>query len=381
MVQIVGTKRAAEETTPSSRPVKGARHDCNEIICIGDSQPEIIEVIDCDASPPNVPGKVPEFENIDDTVVLSRDEHGADVEGVSQADIIPLPVPVLSSVEPPRRASGPAASKVYVGGKVTLAKNWTAGKSTDGWIMSEKLDGMRAVWMEGGLYTRTGNLIVAPEWFTRALPSEDVVLDGELFLGRGKFQEVMSVCRSSKMDDRWKQVKFMVFDAPDANGGILERLKVAREVLERSRVPNGTYFAEVLEQEVCDGTAELMGKLEEIERAGGEGLMLRHPTAPYRAGRVSDLLKVKTFKDDEALVIGHQSGGGKHGGRLGALLCRSRTGKEFKVGTGFSDAQRENPPSVGSVITFKYFELTKAGIPRFPVYYRQRQDIDTSIFN
>ena len=117
-----------------------------------------------------------------------------------------------------------------------------------------------------------------------------------------------------------------------------------------------------------------------MEAAGGEGLILRHPTAAHRGGRTTDVLKVKSKKDDEALVIGHEPGKGKHEGRLGALLCKLRSGVTFKVGTGFSDAEREDPPPVGSVVTIQYFELTEARVPRFPAYQRVRPDVAASDF-
>lgn len=246
--------------------------------------------------------------------------------------------------------------------------------------MSEKLDGMRAVWFNDKLFSRAGNQIIAPDYFTAALP-KGVTLDGELFLGRGRFQEVMSVCRSTKKKEGWKEVTYMVFDAPDFAGGISERLDEAKAALEESQRGRSDVYARVLEQEICTGAAAIAEKLKQVEADGGEGLMLRHPTADFRAGRVHDLLKVKSFLDDEALVVGHQPASeGKHAGRMGALVCKSRIGNQFRVGTGFSDAERAKPPAIGSVITYKFFELTKAGMPRFPVYDRIRPDVGVEAF-
>jgi len=101
---------------------------------------------------------------------------------------------------------------------------------------------------------------------------------------------------------------------------------------------------------------------------GGEGLMLRQPGSLYVAGRSATLLKVKNFQDAEARVLGHEPGAGRHKGRLGALLVELPNGKRFSVGTGFSDAERENPPPIGSVINFRYQELSEGGVPRFPSY-------------
>lgn len=108
--------------------------------------------------------------------------------------------------------------------------------------------------------------------------------------------------------------------------------------------------------------------------------MLRQPGSSYRAGRDSTLLKVKSFDDDEAEVIAHEAGKGKHTGALGALRCRNRAGKVFNVGTGFSDAQRRDPPKVGEIITYRYQELTKDGIPRFPTFVGARADADPAGF-
>ncbi len=94
--------------------------------------------------------------------------------------------------------------------------------------------------------------------------------------------------------------------------------------------------------------------------------MLRQPGSRYVAGRSSTLLKVKTFHDAEATVVGHQAGTGRHKGRLGALLVRLPDGTDFAIGTGFSDRERENPPAIGATVTFRYQELSDTGVPRFP---------------
>jgi len=98
--------------------------------------------------------------------------------------------------------------------------------------------------------------------------------------------------------------------------------------------------------------------------------MLRQPGSRYEPGRSATLLKVKRFHDAEAHVIDHQPGAGRHKGRLGALLVALPDGTELSVGTGFTDAQRNNPPAVGSTITFRYQELSDRGVPRFPSFVR-----------
>jgi DNA ligase-1 len=129
---------------------------------------------------------------------------------------------------------------------------------------------------------------------------------------------------------------------------------------------------------VCEGLDHLKAELARVEALGGEGLMLRQPGSNYEVGRSLTLLKVKNFLDDEATVLEHLPGAGRHKGRLGALLVELAGGARFAVGTGFSDLERENPPPVGSVITFRYQELSDGGVPRFPSYLGVRNDIAVS---
>ena len=102
--------------------------------------------------------------------------------------------------------------------------------------------------------------------------------------------------------------------------------------------------------------------------------LARRPGSRYEVGRSATLLKIKSFRDAEARVLGHRKGSGKHRGRLGALLVELPDGTRFAVGTGFSAAQRESPPSVGAIVTFRYQELSDAGVPRFPSFVGERPD-------
>lgn len=91
---------------------------------------------------------------------------------------------------------------------------------------------------------------------------------------------------------------------------------------------------------------------------------------------------MKSFHDDEALVLDHEGGKGRLEGQVGALLCINRQGALFKVGSGLTDAMRtaRTAPQKGTVITFKYFELTRDGIPRFPTFLRIRPDVAATEF-
>ena len=249
-----------------------------------------------------------------------------------------------------------------------LAESWDNERDLTGWYMSEKLDGVRALWTGEFFQSRQGNRFHAPAWFTQGFPTTP--LDGELWIDRKAFQQTVSIVRRQDGSDHWKKVLYVVFDAPTAGGTFEDRLKAIRE----SNLEQASAQMRVLYQSICEGTDSLRKELSRIESLGGEGLMLRQPDSLYEFGRSATLLKVKTFHDAEAVVVGHQPGKGRHKGRLGALLVALPNGTQFSVGTGFSDAQRERPPAIGTTITFRYQELTDGGVPRFPSFVRERRE-------
>jgi DNA ligase-1 len=254
------------------------------------------------------------------------------------------------------------------GPPLLLAERWDNVADLAGWWMSEKLDGVRAYWDGKQFLSRQGNLFHAPDWFIDGLPSAP--LDGELWIDRKKFQRTVSIVRRQDKSDLWKEASFVVFDAPAASGGFEDRMELVKDALAK-RVAK---FARPHEQQVCRDLECLRAELARVEALGGEGLMLRQPGSKYERGRSATLLKIKSFRDAEALVIAHQAGAGRHKGRLGALLVRLPSGVEFAVGTGFSDRERDQPPAVGATVTFRYQELSEAGVPRFPSYVGVRSD-------
>jgi len=254
------------------------------------------------------------------------------------------------------------------GPPLLLAESWDNAADLADWWMSEKLDGVRAYWDGKQFLSRQGNLYHAPAWFIEGLPA--VPLDGELWIDRKKFQRTVSIVRRQDKNDLWNEVRFLVFDAPAANGGFEDRLAFLQDALAKGQFK----FARQHAQERCKNLDALRAELRRIEALGGEGLMLRQPGSKYVAGRSATLLKVKTFHDAEATVVGHQAGAGRHKGRLGALLVRLPDGTDFAIGTGFSDREREQPPGLGATVTFRYQELSDAGVPRFPSWVGVRHD-------
>jgi DNA ligase-1 len=251
---------------------------------------------------------------------------------------------------------------------LVLAEIYRSGIDPAGYWVSEKLDGVRAYWDGKRFYFRSGHPVSAPAWFTRDFPS--VPLDGELWLGRNSFERLSGIVRKADpVDGEWRQVRYMLFELPEAGGTFTARKDKLVQLVQRAGLP----WLQAVEQFRIRDRKTLKTKLDEVVAAGGEGLMLHRADAAYSAGRSDDLVKLKTYLDREAKVIAHLPGKGRHVGRMGALLVEDADGHQFRIGTGFSDAQRENPPPVGSLVTYRYRGLTAKGLPRFPVFLRLRE--------
>lgn len=237
------------------------------------------------------------------------------------------------------------------------------------YLISEKLDGVRAYWDGKILRFRSGNHVNAPEWFIAKLPR--IPLDGELWLGRVRFEELSGTVRTDPPDEAaWKQLKYMIFELPDAQGTFAQRYQSILDLVHRSNWPQ----LQAVQQVVVRDGAELQRMLKQIVRSGGEGLMLHRADAPYITGRSDALLKLKLVFDTEAKVIGHIPGKGKFAGMLGALEMETPEGKRFRIGTGFKDAVRKNPPHIGAIVTYQFRGLTKNGLPRFASFLRVRRE-------
>ena len=250
---------------------------------------------------------------------------------------------------------------------VMLARSWEPGTDIRGWWMSEKLDGIRGYWTGSQLVSRAGNAFAVPAWFTANFPT--VALDGELWTGRQQFAEISSIVRRQTPHDGWRSVRYMIFDAPQAEGGFEQRLAFAREWFEAHPNPQ----VSIVEHETCRDEQHLRQKLAEVEALGGEGLILRQPESAYTAGRSAAIFKVKTFQEGRALVLEHLPGSGRNAGRLGSLRVELPNGVQFAIGSGFSDAERDSPPPVGSTVRFKHQGFTQAGVPRFASFLRVQE--------
>eukprot|EP00397_Hematodinium_sp_SG-2012_P016828 GEMP01017181.1.p1 GENE.GEMP01017181.1~~GEMP01017181.1.p1 ORF type:complete len:364 (+),score=87.75 GEMP01017181.1:176-1267(+) len=265
---------------------------------------------------------------------------------------------------------------------VMLAEQWK-DTAINGWWVSEKFDGVRAIWDGTDFVSRLDNKFPAPDWFKSLMP-QGVKIDGELWAGRGTFQQAISIVKNAAKGDEWKYLTFMVFDVISMNGLDVTSLpfeqrqahveKLVNDIKKKSKDALRIHVKAV-PHIICKDNAMLEKRLKDVEAIGGEGLMLRKPASTYVFSRSKSLLKVKSFHEEEAKVVGHEDGKGKYDGMLGALLCVTPDGRKFKVGSGLNDEDRDNPPKHGSMISYKYTELTDGNIPRFPVFRGIRIDL------
>lgn len=253
--------------------------------------------------------------------------------------------------------------------RLMLATGYHDGIDVADYWISEKLDGVRGRWNGQRLLTRAGQPVAPPAWFTAGWPR--VAMDGELWIGHGRFDEVSGLVRAGAGDDRaWRRVRFMVFDLPGHGGDFDARVLRMRTLTAAARIA----WLQPVPQFRMRTVVELDAKLRQVTAAGGEGLMLHRRTALYKAGRSQDLLKYKPYQDAEARVVAHVAGKGKYSGKMGALVVLLPDGRRLRLGSGFTDAQRDNPPPAGSLVTYRYNGLTSKGLPRFARFQRIRVD-------
>lgn len=255
-----------------------------------------------------------------------------------------------------------------LGEALTLANPYHRSLRLQDYWVSEKYDGIRAHWNGRALLSRQGLPIAAPAWFTAGWPAH--ALDGELWAGRGQFALAQSIVAQGRKDEAaWQQLRYMVFDLPGHSGPFTQRQEALQQAIAQLKQP----WVQLAPQWQVDSHEALMQQLRQLSKQGAEGLMLRHQHAPYRSGRSDDLIKLKLFEDAEAVVIAHLPGKGKYQGMTGALLVQMPSGQRFKIGSGLSDAQRAQPPPIGSTITYRYNGLHPSGLPRFARFWRVRE--------
>ncbi len=249
-----------------------------------------------------------------------------------------------------------------------LLKTYQKDMNVSGWVMSEKLDGVRAFWDGKRLISRSGRIFNAPTSFTQDFPSFS--LDGELWTSRGDFENIVSIVNTQSTNERWDELTYNVFEVPHQKGGLLKRLSKIKPFLSSK--------LKLITQHEVYTREDVQVYLKDVIKEGGEGVVLRNPKQSYYVGRTKQALKYKLFDDAECRIVSVLSGSGKYKAMMGAIKCDYQ-GKLIKIGSGFTDEERKHPPSVGTLISFKYYGLTRLGNPKYPVFLRVRLDTELSL--
>lgn len=253
--------------------------------------------------------------------------------------------------------------------ELILAKNYNKSITIKDYLVSEKLDGVRAYWDGKQLLSRQGNRFHAPAWFIKDLPKQP--LDGELWISREHFEQTVSTVRKKQpIDEEWQQISYQLFEMPEAKGTFQQRVDAMEALVKKLNIRH----LSVIKQYHLPNAEALSKKLDEVVTQGAEGLMLHRANSLYYTGRSNALLKVKKHQDAEAHVLKHFSGKGKFKDMLGSMLVENKEGLRFKIGTGFSNEERKNPPAIGALISYKHFGKTKKGLPRFASFLRVKAD-------
>jgi len=231
------------------------------------------------------------------------------------------------------------------------------------WLMSEKLDGIRAYWDGKILYTKNGNKIFTPKGFTNNFPPFE--LDGELWSKRDDFENIQSIVLDKTPSSKWSEITYNIFETPNTKGNFYVRLEKIKNWFNQ----NPNINVHIIKQIQCKNKKELNTFLEKIVLLKGEGVIIKNPTLEYINKRSKNSLKVKRHYDDEGIIqkinyVDH---------KMKSLSIKLKNGISFNLGNGFTDKQRLNPPKIGEQITFKYYDLTKNGKPKFASFLRVRE--------
>jgi DNA ligase 1 len=252
---------------------------------------------------------------------------------------------------------------------LVLPSTWSDTDDPAAYLVSEKFDGVRGYWDGSKLRFKSGRAVPAPAWFTARLPPES--LDGELWLGRGRFDELSGIVRTDPpVDADWRKVQYMVFELPESVGRSSGTFADRARQIERIATRTGWSQLVAVEQTPATNREALRTRLAQIVANRGEGLVLHRASAVFSTGRSDVLMKLKPCLDAEATVIAYREGKGKYQGRVGALEMQTPQGRRFLLGSGLSDALRSDPPPLGSSVTYRYRDLTSTGLPRFATYLR-----------
>ncbi len=245
-----------------------------------------------------------------------------------------------------------------------------------------KLDGVRCLFTKDGAFSRTGKKFMNVRHIEMALKSffdqqPDVILDGELYNHKLKsdFEKIISLVRKQKPTDtdRLDAQHLVQFHCYDYFDGVLYDSYKTRM---NNLVTSDIYDAQIkyVPAKLVDSYNYARTLHKEYLDEGYEGSIIRLDGL-YKHGRSYDLMKFKDFSDTEAIITGYELGKGKRQGTLGKFLMQDDEGVEFGCPPGkgytYKDLAKmllKIDDYIGQRATFTYFQRTKAGSYRHPLF-------------
>jgi len=263
-----------------------------------------------------------------------------------------------------------------------LASKWEDSKDKITYpIFSQpKLDGIRCIVTKDGMFSRNGKAIISAPHIRESLSEvfdvyPDMVLDGELYADKfaNDFNKIVSLVKKTKPTDAdlkesKKNIQYWIYDLPDNGIQFGDRCDRLHDLFENYNAFN-KHCVEV-ETTLCMSEEDVMDLYEEYVEQGFEGQMLRLNKA-YENKRSKSLMKHKSFIDEEYTILDIVEGEGNRTGTAGYMVFETENGDRFKSnvkGTWEETAEmlKNKKKLIGKEATIKYFNLTPAGIPRFP---------------
>ena len=267
--------------------------------------------------------------------------------------------------------------------KPMLAKDWNDEKYRVNYpVFSQpKLDGIRCIVKKDGMWTRNGKAILsAPHIYEGLKPlfkaNPRLIFDGELYCDKlaNDFNKIVSLVKKSKptakdLEASAETIEYHIYDLPSHKGNFSARYNELKVMQVHDGAFRNTKCV-VVDTRVVDDEARLMELYEGYVESGYEGQILR-VNDKYENKRSKFLLKHKSFIDEEYTIVDVCEGEGNRTGTCGYMVLETADGETFKSnvkGTLEETAKilKERRKLIGKSATVKYFNLTPAGIPRFP---------------
>nr|WP_071627122.1 DNA ligase [Poseidonibacter lekithochrous] len=233
------------------------------------------------------------------------------------------------------------------------------------WLMSEKLDGIRAYWNGKELLTKNGNKIYIPKELIKNYPIFH--LDGELWTKRNDFENIQSIVLDKTPTKKWEEITYNIFEVPNQKGNFNQRITALKDWIKTNKNTN----IRVINQIKCKNKKHLNTYLKILLDKKAEGIIIKNPDISYFTGRNKNILKVKKFKDMEGKVIAINY---NINNTFKSLKIQLSNNIIFNLGGGFSNKEKINHPKIGDIVTFKYYGLTKYKKPKFASFLRIRKE-------